>query len=446
MAFPKIFNKLFKNAGAGPDLNEEIVTNVVRDTGDEIIAGNKTFTPSKPSAASGGIGTVSSICLRNPNITKGSIPEKRHYDQLVFADATNEIEYAGTDTLSGRLGLIEYWAPSTDSDGGHYWTMIACYKNSSDPADNNDRATLTVGYDSNGIKFAQAPSTSEDRTTGIDILTRDWIPKDTRIVHRTGDETIQGRKTFYSTTSSYFITLKCDKYDISSTVSSNVSCSYTINDVNGSTLMSNGAHQASGDGGDIYAYLRSYYASGNNFYGIELSGKNKWFRPSTTKILSLGSSNRLWTTVYAQTSTINTSDERLKSNISTIPDNVLDAWGEINFSQFQFNDSIEEKGTDKARLHSGLIAQRVDEAFKKHNADASRYGFFCYDEWKETPEERNEDGSIEQEFQPAGNQYSLRYEEALCMEAAYQRRRADRAEERIAALEQKVAELERKVA
>lgn len=43
-----------------------------------------------------------------------------------------------------------------------------------------------------------------------------------------------------------------------------------------------------------------------------------------------------------------------------------------------------------------------------------------------------------QEVRPAGDAYGLRYNEILCIEAAYQRRRADRLEARIAALEEKL--------
>lgn len=39
---------------------------------------------------------------------------------------------------------------------------------------------------------------------------------------------------------------------------------------------------------------------------------------------------------------------------------------------------------------------------------------------------------------PADNRYSLRYEECSCMEAAYQRRRADRIKARLAALKARV--------
>ena len=38
----------------------------------------------------------------------------------------------------------------------------------------------------------------------------------------------------------------------------------------------------------------------------------------------------------------------------------------------------------------------------------------------------------------SGNRYGIRYSEALCLEAAYQRRRAERIEARLAALETKL--------
>lgn len=143
-------------------------------------------------------------------------------------------------------------------------------------------------------------------------------------------------------------------------------------------------------------------------------------RPSNT--VDLGTSYFTWKDIYASNGTIQTSDERLKDNITQIPNEVLDAWGEVNWCQFQFKDAIEKKGV-AARIHTGAIAQRIKDVFEKHNLDAFRYGLLCYDEWDA------------EEDVKAGNKYGLRYEEALCMEAAYQRRRADRLEERIARLE-----------
>lgn len=175
-------------------------------------------------------------------------------------------------------------------------------------------------------------------------------------------------------------------------------------------------------------------------YGKD-TGVYSW-APKTDNAYYLGYTSSRWKQLYAGTTTISTSDERLKDNISSVPDAVLDAWGDVDWSQFQFRDAIEEKGEDKARLHNGLVAQRIDAAFKAHGQDASRYGLFCYDEWEATPEEKDEQGNVTEEGRPAGDIYSLRYEEALCMEAAYQRRRADRAEARISELERRLDEME----
>jgi hypothetical protein len=149
----------------------------------------------------------------------------------------------------------------------------------------------------------------------------------------------------------------------------------------------------------------------------------------------LGYTNYRWKQLYAGTTTISTSDERLKQGIETIPDAVLDAWGEVDFYRYKFNDSVAEKGFNNARYHTGMIAQRIERIFAEHGLNAFDYGLLCFDEWQAEPEVRDEENEIIRPAQEAGNRYSLRYEECLCMEAAYQRRRADRIEARLAALE-----------
>jgi len=185
--------------------------------------------------------------------------------------------------------------------------------------------------------------------------------------------------------------------------------------------------------------------------------------PEVSGETTLGHSNRLWSQVFAATATINTSDERKKESIEKISDDLLDAWGEISFVDFQFKDAVGLKGSEKARIHAGVVAQRVRDIFEKKGLDASRYAFFCHDEWDAQPEETeteeilvqeavlDKDGNIivpekretkttvTRQAQDAGDAYGIRYEEALCIEAAYQRRRADRLEARIAALEEKLA-------
>lgn len=151
--------------------------------------------------------------------------------------------------------------------------------------------------------------------------------------------------------------------------------------------------------------------------------------PYTNNTYSLGSASYLWKEIFCANSTINTSDARLKQDVDAVPDEVLDAWSDVDFKQFKFKDAVESKG-DSARLHNGLVAQRIAEIFNAHGLDASRYGFFCHDAWDAS---ETEDGTV-----PAGDLYSLRYIEALCMEAAYQRRENARLKARLEALEEKV--------
>lgn len=230
--------------------------------------------------------------------------------------------------------------------------------------------------------------------------------------------------------------------------SDNVSTRFSLLDSNADPV-SNVVAQASPTGESIVQLNVYRYKSKSTQLNVQLlcgpgTSDPTYFRPYPDNTISLGASGRRWKQLYAATSTINTSDERVKDSVFVIPDDVLDAWGDVGFVQFQFKESIAEKGT-AARIHSGLIAQRIDAAFAARGLDASRYGLFCHDEWDAEPEGRDENGKVVSPAMDAGDMYSLRYEEALCMEAAYQRRRADRAEARIAELEERFAAIEAKL-
>ncbi|WP_421616596.1 tail fiber domain-containing protein [Agrobacterium tumefaciens] len=106
-------------------------------------------------------------------------------------------------------------------------------------------------------------------------------------------------------------------------------------------------------------------------------------RPSADNVRSLGTASARWTQVYAVTATINTSDERSKQDIGEIPDEWLDAWGDVKWSRFRWKDAVEEKG-DNARWHVGLIAQQVERAFSVRGIDAFAIGLLCRDPIFET--------------------------------------------------------------
>lgn len=237
---------------------------------------------------------------------------------------------------------------------------------------------------------------------------------------------------------------------------------------NGSTTRTNSVTFYAGTGTSTIADV--FEAAGN-------------IKPSSDNVFSCGIASRRWSVIYAGTGTINTSDERQKRDIQPIRDDLLDAWANVNWVAYRFNEAYERKGED-ARWHFGAIAQQVKDAIDaKLGEDAAlRLGLVCYDEWDEQPEETvpvfatrakpsrrpvlkerfipNGDGSFSREvydtgevedyteqeeydtgeveivrpYRAAGNRWGLRYTECFALEAAYQRRRMDRIEAALTSL------------
>ncbi|MCP4025670.1 MAG: tail fiber domain-containing protein [Sphingomonas sp.] len=145
--------------------------------------------------------------------------------------------------------------------------------------------------------------------------------------------------------------------------------------------------------------------------------------PGSDNTQPLGTSSRRFSQVYAGNATIATSDADEKQDIGAIPDEWLDAWGDVEWSRFRFRDAVEAKG-ENARWHTGLIAQRVRDAFAERGLDATRIGLLCFDRWDEVVTE-DEDG-VESVVIPAGERWGLRYTECFAIEAAWVRRQFSR--------------------
>lgn len=228
-----------------------------------------------------------------------------------------------------------------------------------------------------------------------------------------------------------------------------------------------------------YVEVRASDDNGDTMSVIALSPNSPAVLPSSDGSMNLGASGRVWDNIYLANSPIETSDERYKTDISDIPNVALDAWGDVCFNQYRMSASVDSKG-DSARYHTGVIAQRIVEAFEARGLDAWTYGLMCFDEWdseesvtevekvlkkhavyeqvkvrdavydeqgREVKAARYEDGALvsPEEYEEVehttpgiagGNKYAVRYSEALVFEAAYQRRRADRIEQRLSRLEE----------
>lgn len=152
---------------------------------------------------------------------------------------------------------------------------------------------------------------------------------------------------------------------------------------------------------------------------------NAKFRPVIDNNFNLGDSSFRWKQLFAGVGTIATSDEREKYIVGEIEESVFQAWGKVNFLKYKFNNAIEEKGYENARIHVGLIAQHIKKAFEDEGLDAFNFGLLCYDEWGD---EYNSEGDL---IKKAGSRYGIRYEEALSLECAYQRWRLNKLEQQI---------------
>ena len=135
------------------------------------------------------------------------------------------------------------------------------------------------------------------------------------------------------------------------------------------------------------------------------------------------------------------SDQRLKQQIAKIDDKLLDAWEDVNLVQFKYNDAVDQKGKDNARLHTGYVVQQIDSACKSHNVDISEYGLYCHEEYPQETEEvevEQADGTKTKErkvIRETSEHYSLRYTEVYAVECMYLRRCIARLTARIEELE-----------
>jgi hypothetical protein len=124
-------------------------------------------------------------------------------------------------------------------------------------------------------------------------------------------------------------------------------------------------------------------ASGASYPGTaRYVGDTVSWRPFADATYSLGTGPQRWTAVYAVNGTIQTSDRTEKQQIEELNATELAVARRIKglIRKFKFNDSVAEKG-DGARIHVGVIAQDVHDAFVAEGLDPYKYGLFCSDTW-----------------------------------------------------------------
>ena len=137
----------------------------------------------------------------------------------------------------------------------------------------------------------------------------------------------------------------------------------------------------------------------------------------------LGDSNARFDDIFATNGTIQTSDENEKQDIAPMTTAELAVGKRLStlFKTFRWKDKVTKKA-DKARTHSGIIAQEVKAAFEAEGLDATKYALFCSDTWT------NDDGKEQ-------TRMGVRYPELLSFVASYNESRFTAIEARLTALE-----------
>lgn len=187
-------------------------------------------------------------------------------------------------------------------------------------------------------------------------------------------------------------------------------------------------------------------------------------RPGGDNLYSIGASSFRWSTVYAATGTINTSDAREKAWRGGLSDAEIRAGRRIirELGWYQWLAEIERKGEEGARLHFGARAQQIirilieegiesaqdidlpaDQFIPKGERPSFRSAFLCFDTWDNEWQDEYEEGPEGERvptgaqilMRPAGNRFGLRLDQLTLFLIAVQDAAHAAIEARLAALE-----------
>ena len=137
----------------------------------------------------------------------------------------------------------------------------------------------------------------------------------------------------------------------------------------------------------------SYIGDGDT--GLKFEGGTDDIRPFSTSgvatrdnAIDLGDGSARFDDIFATNTSITTSDQNEKQDIASLTTKELNVAKKLSilFKTFRWKDKVVEKG-DKARTHTGIIAQEVQSAFSAEGLDCSKYGLFTSDTWWEKDKE-----------------------------------------------------------
>ena len=226
-------------------------------------------------------------------------------------------------------------------------------------------------------------------------------------------------------------------------------------------IVSGGETTSSADGAMITLHgSRSSTPRRAVYNALEHLFGNGDVKPYLDNVNALGGPHNRFTTAYLGSNPIVTSNGEKKTEPVVFDDAFLDAWGDVHYIMYKWLDAIQLKGND-ARIHFGVIAQQIRDVFIAHglmdeNSTDCRYAVLCYDKYprmtdmvfshNEIVEHTDDEGNVTTTEEPVytevviheeGEEWGVRPDGIFFAEAAYQRRKLERIEARLSALEQK---------
>lgn len=159
--------------------------------------------------------------------------------------------------------------------------------------------------------------------------------------------------------------------------------------------------------------------NGDNISPVYIHAKGKQYNftdaafcPNVTNDVPLGLSNKRWSTVYAKTGTINTSDRTKKHDIKDLTEVYEKLFLKLQPKSFIFNDGD--------RVHIGAISQDVEDAMQELGMSAEDFAGFCKDiryDYREynddgTPVEESRYVVTDDDRNPVYD-YALRYQDFI---------------------------------
>lgn len=268
-------NGIKPNADGEVDIDESFVTTYSTQT----IHGSKTFTNT---IKTNGMNTEAMLTTMN-GLKIDTAPT-----------VINKSSIKWNDKEQNEVSSVEVSRPANTKD-----TCISLSANTITEWGSNEKASIEVHAKAGATSYATAPTPSSN-ATGNEIVTAEWVidkglADDTNVVHKTGNETINGVKSFGDLVYLHSnMSNKNSQMDLFTTPANTLYSQYTFVDKNG----------------ELCAYMQyGQQNTGTDFIGLFIHEKNKSLHgimvtnskellPADNNTYNLGSSSYKWANAY----------------------------------------------------------------------------------------------------------------------------------------------------